>query len=243
VTGLSGHAGAGDTFRRPRYQYWLLPFAIGVAIALAAALRLFPQSDVLAAPTGSDRLMARYLVLQGDEVLLRAEVARLAALFAGQRKECRPPEPEPAPAPKIDEALRIPEEAKRSGDVSFLTGCWNTITGLINTRTREPIKIEYCFDDKGIGRSTRTEPTQQCIAPLRASFDAAGNLLIEETAQGVCPDGNYYIPSRVACMPDADGVAACNGSNSRNNWTLKIQRKGPAPPADPASGPAPRPRR
>lgn len=233
----------------PVYQRWLLPFAIGVAPALVLALWLHPRGDLLAGSGLADRLEREYLVLRGDEGLLRTEFVQLAARIAAERRAC--PVPEPAPKPlaeaKPDESLRIPEEAKRSGDLSFLAGCWASITALVSQRTGAPLVAEYCFDANGIGRSTRTEPTLQCVGPMRARFDDQGGLTIEETEMAVCPDGRRYTQTRIACSPGENGIAQCTGTNrgSRESYKVGLQRKDSRPASGdspPASGPSrPRP--
>ncbi|MBL8705880.1 MAG: hypothetical protein JNM30_13595 [Rhodospirillales bacterium] len=217
----------------PAYQRWLLPFATGVAAALMLALCLHPRADVLAKRGPADGLEREYLVLRGDEALLRAEFAQLAARIAAERRAC--PAPEPAPKPPVeakpDESLRIPEEAKRSGDMSFLAGCWASITTLVNQRTGAPIVAEYCFDENGFGRSIRTEPNTQCVGPMRAHFDDQGSLTVEETEMAVCGDGRRYTQTTVTCSPGENNIAQCTGVNrgSRDAYTVGLQRKDSRP--------------
>lgn len=218
---------------RPDYLRWQLPFATGVAVALMVALWLHPRADVLAGSGLADRLEREYLVLRGDEELLRTEFAQLAARIAAERRAC--PTPPPAPKPpveaKLDESLRIPEEAKRSGDMSFLAGCWASITTLVNQRTGAPIVAEYCFDENGFGRSIRTEPNTQCVGPMRARFDDQGSLTVEETEMAVCGDGRRYTQTTVTCSPGQNGIAQCTGVNrgSRDAYTVGLQRKDSRP--------------
>lgn len=245
---------------RPRYQYWLLPFAAGVAFALVTALWLFPRGDVLAAPTPTDRLEAQYLALRGDEQLLRAEIARLTALFAGQRLQCKPPErpieqarrppveqdtkppienePAPRAEPKPDEELTIPEDAPRSGDLSFLQGCWNNETGIFSQKTREPLNIEYCFDANGRGRSTIIERNgQRCSTASVARFDDAGKLVIEDLDNLRCGGGRYYYKHRANCTSTDGGRARCDGVQpevgTRFNATIKRKAGAEAAPGGP----------
>lgn len=230
MTASQRHAAGGFASGRPRYQYWLLPFAVGAAIALIVALCLFPRGDVLAAPSGADRLEAQYLVLQGDAALLRAEIARLAALFADERRQCRQPAEEtipPQPEPKADEALRIPEEAKRSGDVSFLEGCWYTVTDMVNAKTKAPLVLEYCFTADGSGRAAIIlQDGQRCTAPVMASFDGSGKLILDELEDMRCPSGGGYYRSRVECTSSGDGQARCYGTQAIGKpWKATIKRK------------------
>lgn len=258
------------TLARPRYQYWLLPFAVGVAIALIVALWLFPRIDVLAAASPTDALEARYLALQGDEQLLRTEASRLAALFAAQRRDCARPEPPPVrrdqearrppeqprdqtaprppvqrdrpPRPKPSEELKIPEDARRRGDMSFMEGCWNNVTGLFNLKTKEPVVIEYCFGKDGEGEAIITEQNgRQCVAPAKASFDGQGKLQLEDLDDLRCPDGTNYNRNRVQCEAGTDGQASCEGiSKDNHRWRANVRRGGGdsarLPQSDPDSG-------
>ncbi len=265
------------TLARPRYQYWLLPFAVGVAIALVLALWLFPRIDVLAAASPTDALEARYLALQSDEQLLRSETARLAALFAAQRRDCarpdeppvvrrdppvsrdppltdnqppvarrdepRPPANRDPPRPRPSEDLNIPEDARRRGDTSFMEGCWNSVTGLLNAKTKEPVQIEYCFGADGEGTATLTERNgRQCVAPARAHFTDQGTLELEELGDLDCGDGQGYSRNRVQCDAEAGGQARCEGI-SRNNhrWHAEVRRSGgdQAAPSDGDTGELP----
>lgn len=246
---------------RPRYQYWLLPFAVGVALALMLALWLFPRGDVLAAPAPTDRLEAQYLTLKDDEQLLRAEIARLAALFAGQRLQCKPPERPieqarrppveqdtkppienetvPREEPKLDEELTIPEDAPRSGDLSFLQGCWNNETGIFSQKTREPLNIEYCFDANGRGRSTIIERNgHRCSTDSVARFDDAGKLVIEDLGNMQCGGGRYYYKHRASCASTDGGRAKCDGLQPEvgTRFNATIKRKAGA---EAAPGPGP----
>lgn len=230
----------------PAYQRWLLPFVSGVSAALMAALWLHPRGDALAGSSFAERLEHEYLVLRGDEALLRTEFAQLAALIAAEHRACPVPEPTPKPqlAAKPEESLRIPEEAKRSGDMSFLAGCWASITTLVNQRTGAPIVAEYCFDANGFGRSIRTEPNTQCVGPMRARFDDRGSLTVEETEMAVCGDGRRYTQTTVTCSPGENGVAQCTGVNrgARDTYSVGLQRK-EARPAGGESTLAPGPSR
>lgn len=259
------------TLARPRYQYWLLPFAVGVAIALVLALWLFPRIDVLAAASPTDALETQYLALQGDEQLLRTEASRLAALFAAQRRDCAKPEPPvrqqphrgaleanrppdtPRPPPqrnrrppqKPSEELKIPEDARQRGDMSFMEGCWNNVTGLFNLKTKEPVVIEYCFGKDGEGEAIVTEQNgRQCVAPAKASFDAQGRLQLEDMDDLRCPDGTNYNRNRVQCDAGADGQASCEGiSKDNHRWRANVRRgsgdSARLPPSDPDSGDLP----
>ena len=90
------------------------------------------------------------------------------------KPETRPaprPEPKaeakPQPAPRKGEDLKIPEDAARRNDLSFLKGCWVSETGLHNNHG-VPIVGEYCFNGKGGGR----DDNARAIFPSTADMDA-----------------------------------------------------------------------
>ncbi|MDR1947446.1 MAG: SrfA family protein [Desulfovibrio sp.] len=148
------------------------------------------------------------------------------------------PEPKPKPAPeqapkpkaprqKKGEDLKIPEDARKNNDMSFLEGCWNSDSGLVDS-SGDPVIVTYCFDGKGSGTRaiTRKQKGDRCAGPVRARFDQSGKLLID--ADGApCPRGSAFVPHRVECLPGAGGDASCNGREQggfKNRWNAKFRK-------------------
>lgn len=147
-------------------------------------------------------------------------------------KEEKKPEKKSEPKPekqKKGEDMRIPENAKKNKDVSFLEGCWDSDPGLVSMNTGEPIDVKYCFDASGRGTRTvtMTRSKDRCAGPVRARFDALGNLIIN--ADGApCGKGGNFVPQDVQCSQAAGGgKATCYGQErggKRNKWDAKFRR-------------------
>ena len=120
------------------------------------------------------------------------------------------PKPEPKPAPQKDAPLVIPDDARQKNDLSFLDGCWRCETGLVNSRTRRPVIVEYCFDKNGNGRRSVDERGgATCNGPARAGFDNGGKLRIE-AGNAPCPGGSNYVPQTVECTGSSNATH-CKG--------------------------------
>jgi hypothetical protein len=131
-------------------------------------------------------------------------------------KPAPPPEPKPAPAPPSQPPksrnLEIPEGAKERNDFSFLEGCWaSTSKTMINTRTRRPIVVKYCFDKSGRAKVTVDETDargryyQTCSTTAQAGFQ--GQSLVMTEAEGeYCPKSkSRYKATRMVCTPSGRG--------------------------------------
>ncbi len=135
------------------------------------------------------------------------------------------PEPEPRPAPKAvkpapkvvekpkveapkqepkpqrqakGEAMQIPRDAAKRNDLSFLEGCWRSVTDLCNSRTGRPIVAEYCFRADGTGRRfVYEEDGSTCSGSVRARFN--GNRLDIRSNGAQCQRGSIYVPQDIQC--------------------------------------------
>ncbi|MCR5257330.1 MAG: hypothetical protein K6E40_04140, partial [Desulfovibrio sp.] len=106
-------------------------------------------------------------------------------------------EAKPQPAPRRGEDLKIPEDAARRNDLSFLKGCWVSDTGLHNNHG-VPIVGEYCFNGRGGGTRFVREPNgQRCSGRVQARFTGGG--LHIDSQEAPCPNGTKYVPQRVEC--------------------------------------------
>ncbi len=109
-----------------------------------------------------------------------------------EKEEARPK------AAQKGEAMQIPEEAAKKKDLSFLEGCWRSVTGLKNASTGRPITAEYCFSANGKGYRKVTEDDGQiCKGPLKARFK--GSKLNIDAKEASCPDGKRYVSQKVTC--------------------------------------------
>ncbi len=138
----------------------------------------------------------------------------------------------PPAAPETEqkgEAMQIPEEAARKKDLSFLEGCWRSVTGLKNSLTGRPITAEYCFSGDGEGYRNVTEDDGQiCKGPLKASF--SGSKLNIDARDALCGDGRSYVPQKVTCE-GSENSTQCYGrewddvEGSENRWEAGFVRK------------------
>jgi hypothetical protein len=84
----------------------------------------------------------------------------------------------------------------------------------MDSRTGKPLDVEYAFKG-GKGTSTiRRSDGKHCTAPTTADMQK-GALVIEQTEDVVCPDGQVFGRSRVECRSGKDGGRAeCRGMHA-----------------------------
>ena len=145
-----------------------------------------------------------------------------------EKKPQEKPKPEAKPQRQAKgEEMRIPDDARKNNDVSFLEGCWNSETGLRSDRTKEPIGVQYCFDANGRGSRTVTKPQSgdRCVGSVRAKFDSSGRLVIDSDG-APCNKGGGFVPELVQCT-SAGGKADCNGNErggQQRKWKARFRR-------------------
>lgn len=143
-----------------------------------------------------------------DALRAKAELCTKAPEF----KAAASPAPVIPPEPQ-KEALVIPEDAGKDGDLSFLAGVWECDTGLSETATNAPITVLYTFDDKGTGYVAINSPTKGlCKGEATAEIGADGLLTIQTGTRITCPSGNPFSGQTVQCR-DSNGQAQCTGRN------------------------------
>ena len=112
-----------------------------------------------------------------------------------------PEESAPKPAfipPKKGSAMKIPEEAAKNKDLSFLEGCWRSVTNLYNSLTGERIEHEYCFKSTGKGRRRVIEKNgSRCSGSAKAKF--SGSALVITAGNATCSSNRYYVPQYIQC--------------------------------------------
>lgn len=143
-----------------------------------------------------------------------------------ETKAPTPPKPKETPAPKKNEDLKIPEEAVKKKDLSFLEGCWVSETGLFSHPSGEPITAEYCFDKKGKGRRfVRERNGQVCSGTAQARFQ--GTRLEFDAPIAKCPRGGQYVPQDVKCT-GSESRTQCHGNERGGKglkWDARFKRK------------------
>ena len=123
------------------------------------------------------------------------------------------PEPKPAPKPKPEqkpeqkpkpqkpkkgEELRIPKDAPKDNNMSFLEGCWSSETGLVNRRTGEPLDVQYCFDAGGRGSRVvrQKDANSRGRGSVRFRSDSRGKLHTDADSAAVSQRGPF-VPTGV----------------------------------------------
>ena len=95
--------------------------------------------------------------------------------------------------------LRIPPNAAKTGDLSFLKGCWRgTRPEYSSKRT---ITERFCFsDNKGTGKRTIKDPAYagECYGAAKGSFDAQGRLVVT-SERGYCDKGVQWGQAHMIC--------------------------------------------
>lgn len=185
---------------------------------------------------------------------LRQELAKLKRDYDAEKALCQPEEPqaeavkpappppkapqkapqpkEAAPSPKSNKLI-IPKEAARRNDLSFLEGCWRSVTGIRNN-SGDSLITEYCFNKKGQGTSRTIELTrrggkakQVCPSSAWAVFE--GSRLVIRENPNICPDGRRYLPTVIECSR-TESAASCHGVNMDkqgqpgSKWSARIER-------------------
>ncbi|MDO5537213.1 MAG: SrfA family protein [Desulfovibrionaceae bacterium] len=124
------------------------------------------------------------------------------------------PKPEEKPKaetkkPAKGSTMQIPKDAAKNNDLSFLEGCWRSVTELHESLKGTPIVAEYCFEANGRGRRLVYEQDGSvCSGPATARFSGA-NLDIS-SARSRCPKGGYYVREKVQCRGSGSSTT-CDG--------------------------------
>jgi hypothetical protein len=94
----------------------------------------------------------------------------------------------------------------------------------MDSRTGRPLDVEYAFQGgKGTSTIRRSDGTH-CAAPATAAMQK-GVLVIEQTQDATCPDGQVFDRSRVECRPGKDGKAECRGVHAEGGgYRVDIER-------------------
>lgn len=146
--------------------------------------------------------------------------------FFGETPPAPEPQPEPKPMPRKGEDLKIPDDAAKKKDLSFLEGCWVSETGLYSHPGNEPIVAEYCFDKNGRGRRfVRERNGQVCSGSAQAQFRGDGLTFDADNAR--CPRGGQYVPQKVECRGNNNSTQ-CNGNEMGGKnlrWKARFKRK------------------
>lgn len=157
---------------------------------------------------------------------LEAEVAalqrRIAALPA-----CDVPESGPAAEPVVAPVAAtptprpparppdIPRDRWEERDLSLLEGCWNLDSDYavqdVHTRVVTPVSAwQMCFEGNGRGRQTlRFQGGVTCSGAIQSTFNAGGNLEIDDIANVACTNRSIIFRRISTCSLNPQGRADC----------------------------------
>jgi hypothetical protein len=242
---------------RPRFRFW--PFLIGFLSVLAVFLLLSLLWLYIFSPNiisswslfGGASVDVPSLGVEIDrENALRSQLAileaqyneKLAACVVPQAAPEQVPEPDPLPdplpvvpdepvsePPEPMDDLVIPDQSIDKKDLSFLEGCWDSGSDLINSNTGLPVVTKYCFDNSGNAIVTVDEKDKNgkiigvCSTTGKARFED-GNLVIDDRG-AVCPYNNSrYNKAKIICVPMDDGRVDCSIIQKDSTAHAKMSR-------------------
>lgn len=134
----------------------------------------------------------------------------------------------PSAKPKPGQAMRIPPEAIKSGDLSFLEGCWQgTRPEYFSKRT---IKECFCFGGNGKYGKRRIfdGPKRQCIGATNAHLSSQGVLSVKSSG-AACSDGEEWGAAEMVCR-NSGPRTPCSwvftdvNSNARQSYEIPFIR-------------------
>jgi hypothetical protein len=122
----------------------------------------------------------------------------------------------PDPTPEKGEGFVIPPDGDPN-DLSFLEGCWESETGLINEANNLPVIYTYCFNKGGSGTATVRELNKsgKLIDTCRASVNARRNkdTVVIKDRGPKCGDGGKYSATTFICSNGPNNSTKCTGDN------------------------------
>jgi len=120
----------------------------------------------------------------------------------------------------IEALMFIPPDAAKTGDLSFLEGCWCICSSLPDAGVAGDFE-RFCFDKNGNGKhtlETRSRPgVVLCASNVKAAgFDAQGRLILT-FGQGDCTDALYAV-----CEPKTDARASVAAGKPRDGAVPQV---------------------
>ncbi|MBQ7456337.1 MAG: hypothetical protein IJS54_01800 [Desulfovibrio sp.] len=214
----------------PKKSFGFLPWLLPLFLLLLILFLLLANAEYLRIPFVNSDLLDKEAVLSSeyakkeearkhleDAILLHMAQCRTRLPETAKHKD---PLPSAAPVTKPD-VLVIPDNVK---DTSFLSGHWLCATGLINTKTQEPVQVEFLFDRKGKGLGRVYEKDNVCEGEAKALM-AASILRIEHEPLVCQKGGGSYAPNTIQCEKHANGETACTGKSATGfSWDAVFVR-------------------
>jgi hypothetical protein len=127
-------------------------------------------------------------------------------------EEPKKPEPPKTASKKPGSGIFIPENPT---DLSFMEGCWKSISPISSYATKLPIVYHYCFDKNGNAKVYLEEMdkdgnvTDTACRGIGFASISGGKISILD--KGVdCDKGNSYSQVSIECSRGQDGMAQCH---------------------------------
>jgi len=119
--------------------------------------------------------------------------------------------------------LHIPQQALQDGSTDFLNGRWRADAGLRDTRSNQPIQVDYVFEKgKGEVQILQRHNGVTCRGPATASLQ--GDQLGIGQGQATCSDGSSYTLPQVRCQPGS-GAASCQAIYQDRQFPMSINQQ------------------
>ena len=118
--------------------------------------------------------------------------------------------------PKSGAPLHIPPDAAKTGDLSFLEGCWHGGCPYDATFTQR-----FCFDKNGSGKRTIDDQSRygKCAGAAKGSFDAQGRLIITNE-RAPCTKRGFYCSDVTTCEKK-DNATSCLSRSTEPGCTYR----------------------
>lgn len=121
---------------------------------------------------------------------------------------------DPAPTGANSAPLVIPDKPK---NMSFMEGCWISVTELYSVRDKKPVQIEYCFNAKGSGEVAVRSDSYTCRGRARASMPTPTTLVVKPVSSVTCDNRSNFSPWQIVCDAKKGGAADCLGVHGNGN--------------------------
>ncbi|MDR2200289.1 MAG: hypothetical protein LBR53_12750 [Deltaproteobacteria bacterium] len=184
---------------KPRLERELFALKNNYFQTLEACVRIEPEPEL--------EPLAKEDILTEDE-----EAEDLIILSVNAPKD----EPEIQPG----QGLVIPEGGDPN-DLSFLEGCWESVSNLFNSITDLPVVYVYCFNKTGKGTATLKEydkagkHTGTCESNTTAK--RRGDAVVIQDNGVRCGNHRYY-KSKLTCRNEKGGTAKCDIDHHRRKF-------------------------
>ena len=191
-------------------------------ISLFHLPHLFGEEISLADLEEKRRALASERSRLEESVLAHLSQCRLPKKVQEAIIQEKPSEEKPTEPPL--EELAIPTNVQNT---AFLAGRWLCATGLFNSKTQEPVQVEFVFDAEGQGIGTIFEKNDVCTGKASAKLDDSDGLVIAHEILSCQASKAQYEANTILCRKNDQGKTACQGRNTDGDpWNavfLKIR--------------------